>query len=217
MQDHWLAACTHGTWWQRVTMARRPMELCHYDAMTVIYRWWITAEKPQVIFILLIFLPLKTKPVCQRVETPSLIEPHFGYGEMVVPVGFPDSLLRCNWLCMGGASSVCHGLLNRYTKLRVARMRRECRERFSRHRGLATPSCMHVRDGHAVMHAGIAKYVMRVLWCMPGSLTSGFLWSRWQGKRPRYSRRMLNPHLCVSGKSPMGNLCLLCPQITDCH
>ena len=29
--------------------------------------------------------------------------------------------------------------------------------------------------------------------CMPGSLTSGFLWSRWRGKRSRHSRLMRNP------------------------
>ena len=36
-----------------------------------------------------------------------------------------------------------------------------------------------------------------------GSLTSGFLWSRWRGKRPRYSRRMCNPNFYVSGKRPI--------------
>ena len=44
--------------------------------------------------------------------------------------------------------------------------------------------------------------VTHVLWCMPGSLTSGFLWSRWRGKRSRLSRRMRNPQFYVSGKSP---------------
>ena len=39
-----------------------------------------------------------------------------------------------------------------------------------------------------------------VPWCMLGSLTSGFLWSRWRGKR---SRRMRNPQFYVSGKRPM--------------
>ena len=42
-----------------------------------------------------------------------------------------------------------------------------------------------------------------VPWCMPGSLTSGFLWSRCQGKRSRYSRRMRNPQFYISGKRPM--------------
>ena len=35
--------------------------------------------------------------------------------------------------------------------------------------------------------------VTHVPWCMPGSLTSGFLWSRWRGKRSRHSRRMRDP------------------------
>ena len=38
---------------------------------------------------------------------------------------------------------------------------------------------------------------------MPGSLTSGFLWSQWRGKRSRHSRRMGNPQFCLSGKKPM--------------
>ena len=51
------------------------------------------------------------------------------------------------------------------------------------------------------MHHG--TYVTHVPWCMPGSLTSGFLWSRWRGKRSRHSQRMRNPESYVSGKRPM--------------
>ena len=51
------------------------------------------------------------------------------------------------------------------------------------------------------MHHG--TFVSHVPWCMPGSLTSGFLWSRWRGKRSRHSRRMRNPQFYVSGKRPM--------------
>ena len=40
-------------------------------------------------------------------------------------------------------------------------------------------------------------------WCMSGSLTSGFLWSQWQGKPYRHSRRMRNPQFYVSGKRSM--------------
>ena len=40
-------------------------------------------------------------------------------------------------------------------------------------------------------------------WYMPGSLTSGFLCSRWRWKRSRHSRRMHNPQFFVSGKRPM--------------
>ena len=39
--------------------------------------------------------------------------------------------------------------------------------------------------------------------CMPGSLTSDFLWCRWLWKRSRYSWRICNQHFCVSGKRPM--------------
>ena len=48
------------------------------------------------------------------------------------------------------------------------------------------------------MHHG--KCVAHMQLCMPGSLTSGFLRSRWRGK---HSRRMRKPQFCVSGKRPM--------------
>ena len=51
------------------------------------------------------------------------------------------------------------------------------------------------------MHHGTC--VTHVPCCMPGSLTSGFLWSRWWGKRSRHSRGMINPQFYVSGKRPM--------------
>ena len=59
-------------------------------------------------------------------------------------------------------------------------MRRECRERFPRDRGLAIPTSRHVRYARAVMHAA-------------SLITNGFLWSRWRGTRFRYSRRMCDP------------------------
>ena len=52
------------------------------------------------------------------------------------------------------------------------------------------------------MHHGTC--VTHVPWCMPGSLTSGFLWSRRRGKGSRHFRRMRNPQFHVSGKRPMG-------------
>ena len=51
------------------------------------------------------------------------------------------------------------------------------------------------------MHHGTC--VTHLSWCMLGSLTSGFLWSQWRGKRSRYSQRMRNAQLYVSGKRPM--------------
>ena len=54
------------------------------------------------------------------------------------------------------------------------------------------------------MHHGTC--VAHVPWCMTGSLTSGFLWSRWWGKGSQHSRRMPNPQLCVPGKRPMDSI-----------
>ena len=45
--------------------------------------------------------------------------------------------------------------------------------------------------------------VTHVTCCIPGSLTKGFLWSRWQRKRSRHSRRMRSPQFYVSGKMPI--------------
>ena len=45
--------------------------------------------------------------------------------------------------------------------------------------------------------------VTHVRWCMPGSLTSGFLWSQWRRKGSQHSRRMRNPQYDVFGKMPM--------------
>ena len=67
------------------------------------------------------------------------------------------------------------------------RMHRECQERVPHHRGLTIPTCIVPR-------------------CMPGSLTRGFIWSRWWGKRSRHSRRMCNLQFYVPGKRPMVGL-----------
>ena len=55
------------------------------------------------------------------------------------------------------------------------------------------------------MHHGTC--VPHVPSCMPGSLSSGFLCSRWWGKLSLHSRHMRNPQFCVSGKRPMGMYC----------
>ena len=49
------------------------------------------------------------------------------------------------------------------------------------------------------MHHGTC--VTPVSWCIPGSLTSGFLWSRWREIR---SRRMRRLQFYVSGMRPIG-------------
>ena len=81
-----------------------------------------------------------------------------------------------------------HGLLTRYAKLR-----------FVHAPGMPGTFFPPARVSDTDMHHGTC--VTHVPWCMPGSLTSGSLWSRWRGKRSRHSRRMRNPQFYVSGKS----------------
>ena len=83
--------------------------------------------------------------------------------------------------------SCYHGTLARYVKLRVAHAL-GMPERFSLPPWISDPD----------MHHGTC--VTDVLWCLPGSLTSGFLWSLWRRRRFRHSRRMHNPQFYVSGK-----------------
>ena len=83
-----------------------------------------------------------------------------------------------------------HGTLTRYVKLRVAHAP-----------GMPGRFAPPPRVSDPDMHHGTC--VTHVPWCMSGSLTSGFLWSRWHGKHFRPSRRMHNPQSYVSGKRPM--------------
>ena len=88
----------------------------------------------------------------------------------------------CTQLSIHGA----YGPLTRYLKLLVAHA--------PGMPGTFSPPPGVKRSRHASRH---------VPWCIPGSLTSGFLLSRWRGKRSRHPRRMRNPQLYVSGKRPM--------------
>ena len=73
-----------------------------------------------------------------------------------------------------------NGPLTRYAKLRVAHAP-GMPGTFTPPPRVSDPDTYH---GTCVTH---------VPWCMTGSLTSGFLWSRRGGKRSRRSRRMHNP------------------------
>ena len=92
--------------------------------------------------------------------------------------------------CGETPSCLVNGSLTSYVKLRVAHAP-GMPETFS-----PTPWV-----GDPDMHNGTC--VKRVPWCIPGSLTSGFLWSRWGGKRSQHSRLMRNPQFDVSGKRPI--------------
>ena len=79
---------------------------------------------------------------------------------------------------------VLHGPLTRYAKLRVARAL-----------GMSGTFSPPLQVSDPDIHHGTR--VTHVPWCMPGSITSSFLWSS------RYSRRMRNPQFWVFGKRPM--------------
>ena len=93
-------------------------------------------------------------------------------------------------LLMWGLQVSFHGPVTRYPKLRVAHA--------PGNPGTLSPP---PRLSDPDMHHGTC--VTPVPWCMPSSLTGGFLWSRWRGKRSRHSRRMHKLQFCVSGKRPM--------------
>ena len=83
-----------------------------------------------------------------------------------------------------------YGPLARYVKLRVAHAP-----------GMPGTLSPPPRVSDNDMHHG--TWVTHVPWCMPGSLTSGLLWSWWRGKHSRHSWRMRNSQFYVSSKRPM--------------
>ena len=83
-----------------------------------------------------------------------------------------------------------YGPLTRYVKLRVAHAP-----------GMPGTFSPPPRISDPDMHHGTC--VKHVPWCIPGSLTRGFLWSRGREKRTRHSRRVRNPQFYVSSKRPM--------------
>ena len=95
------------------------------------------------------------------------------------------------WICACGVTDgSAHGPLARYVKLRVVHAP-----------GMPGTFAPPPRVSDPDMHHGTC--VTHVPWCMSGSLISGFLWSRWRGKRPWHSWRMRNPQSYVSGRMPM--------------
>ena len=86
-----------------------------------------------------------------------------------------------------------HGPLARYVKLRVAHAP-----------GIPETFSLPLQVSDSDMHHDTC--VTHVPWCLPGSLTGGFFWSQWRGKRSRHSRRMRNPQLYESGRRPIKSL-----------
>ena len=104
--------------------------------------------------------------------------------------------------------SLCHGPLARYVKLI-----KSCIVHALGIPGTFSPP---PRVSDPDTHHGMC--VTHVSRCMPESLTNGFLWNRWQGKRSRHSRCMRNAWFYVSDKRTMledlcGEVGLLCDRI----
>ena len=100
---------------------------------------------------------------------------------------FPAKHSFESWYAIAKAGSSIYGPLARYTKLRAVHAP-----------GMPGTFSPSTRVSDPDMHHGTC--VTHVPRRMSESLTSGFLWSRWRGKRSRHSRRMRNPQFCVSGK-----------------
>ena len=82
---------------------------------------------------------------------------------------------------------IAHGPLTRYVKLRIAHAP-----------GMPGTFSPTPRVSDPDMHHGTC--MPHVPWCMAGSLTRGFIWSRWRGK---HSRRIRNPQFYISAKRPV--------------
>ena len=108
---------------------------------------------------------------------------------MVLFVKFSIIRLLCKSSCPMIPS---HGPLIKHVKLQVAHA--------PGMQGTFPPS---QRVSDPAMHHGTC--VMHVSWCMAGSLASGFLWKRWQGKTFPAFPAHAQPTFYVSGKRPMGS------------
>ena len=101
-------------------------------------------------------------------------------------------------MCLNASWSVISSTVNRYLLWASYRIRKITGCLWAGNAGNVSPPPW-VSDPD--MHHGTC--VTHVQWCMPGSLTSGFLWSRWWGKLSRHSQRKGNPQFCVSVRGPL--------------
>ena len=93
-----------------------------------------------------------------------------------------------------------HGPLTRYAKFRVAHAQ-----------GMPGTFSPPPRVSDPGMHHGTC--VTHVTWCLPGSLTCGFLWSRWRENVPGIP----GAQFCVSGKRPIPLLLTSNPWMAWCQ
>ena len=142
----------------------------------MIKRWWFKKHPDRP--FLLIHRLRSTTPTLTNVSIRTLL--HSLFAQYVHA-----------WICMGNDMVNLllrlwfHGPFIRFVKLQAAHGP-----------GMSGTFFPPPRASDLDMHHGTC--VTHVPWCMLGSLTSGFLWSRWWGKRSRHSRCMRNPQFFVS-------------------
>ena len=124
---------------------------------------------------------------CYYLKAPVYISPYCPWSTHFAWPMYPYS---CCFIGIRTVVWMWHGPLARYVKLRVARAP-GMPGKFSAPPWVSDP---HMHHGTCVTH---------VPWCMPGSLTRGFLWSWWRGKLSQHSRSMRHQRFYVFGKRPM--------------
>ena len=117
---------------------------------------------------------------------------------MVFVIWIMDSLTKGQWygkrfLVMGGSCYWSPGRLANYGAL----------TRYAKLRAVHAPGMPGTFSRPAWISNSDMHQVTCIKACMLGSLTSGFLWSWWRGKRFRHSGRMRSPQIYVSGKRPI--------------
>ena len=98
-------------------------------------------------------------------------------------------------------NTLWHGHLSRYVNLRVAHAP-----------GMPGTFSRLLRVSDPDMHHGMC--VMHVPGCMQGSLTCGFLWSRWRGKRFQHTGACATHNFTYLVRGSYGKYFVLLPAVT---
>ena len=151
-----------------------------------IMAWCRPVEKPLSEQKIISLLYSASQNTLYHKDVNHLAEIISGYGNLVTVIS-----QHCPSSHLLKVQKDAHGPVARYAKLWVAHAP-----------GMPGTFSPPPRVSDPDMHHGTC--VTHVSWCKPGSLTSGFLWNRWRGKRSQHSRRMRNLQVHVPGKRPIG-------------
>ena len=167
-----------------VSFVKSPLVECHCTLLMICehgFRYWLGAVRQQVIT----WANVHSVPYIVYLYSLSILDNEnctgypkwgikIGSDNGIVPSGekpLTDAILTHNYVAIWpnwvnhSSPMYMYGLLTRYAKLQVALAPR-----------MAGIFCAPPRVSDAGMHRGTC--LTHVPWCMPGSLTNGFLWSR---------------------------------------